>query len=299
MSTSKNKKIESKNLKTNSQFLYYQQDQNNVSFRTDQNNNKKRTNSPPLFKNQDQENEKSKNKNQTNSETLLKSKSSKRRKEIKTDSTLPQTKKKKILKFFRIKKKKTSKKKILRLYKQYKDKQSEGIEANGIKKFFKDLQIDLLNIGALIISWKLNAKVMGMYTKKEFVEGWFKLDCDSLEKMKRKYLQFREEIENDQQVYKQFYYWVFEYGKEEKRQTTMSKETAIVLWEILLRDKFKLFQNWVEFLKSEENKSSVITRDTWKVFWEFVCEINNGWDDYDTTSSWPLLFDRFYSYMKK
>ncbi|KAJ3451249.1 rp42 related [Anaeramoeba flamelloides] len=282
----------------NGRFSDYLEESGNLPFQSDQNETKKRSDSPPLLS---KVLEKNGNKNESKLEDTqkAKTKTKKQPKTITTPKTKKKAKNKKRFNFFKIKKKKPSKKRILRLYKQYKDKKSSDIEAKGIQQFFNDLEIDILDVGALIISWKLDAKVMGMYTKNEFVEGFLNLECDSLEKMKKKYLQIREEIKNDQQVFKQFYNWVFEFGKEETEKRTMSIETAMVLWEILLKEKFNLFQNWIEFLNSGENKATVITRDTWKVFLDLIIEINNGWQNYDLTSSWPLLFDQFYSYMNK
>ncbi|KAJ3430933.1 rp42 related [Anaeramoeba flamelloides] len=282
--------METKNIEKNSWCSAYLQESGNLTFRTYHNETKKRSDSPPLLS---KVLEKNVNKFELKLEDTQKAKTetNKQPKKITTAKT------KKRFKFFQTKKKKPSKRRILRLYKRYKDKKSGDIEAKGIQQFFKDLEIDVLDVGALIVSWKLDAKIMGMYTKSEFVEGFLKLECDSLEKIKTKYFQIREEIENDQQIFKQFYNWVFEFGKEETEKRTMSMETAMILWEIVLKKKFKLFQNWIGFLNSKENKARVITRDTWKVFLDFIDETNNGWENYDLTSSWPLLFDQFYSYM--
>ncbi|KAJ3444772.1 rp42 related [Anaeramoeba flamelloides] len=300
------REMKSNNFEVGKRLLSCSQETGNVSLINDQNKTKTKTktrsDSPPLLKKKMDNNPKGNEIKLEGSQQIKRGSNTKTKKTtllVTPTKTKKKTKTKKRFKFFKIKRKKTSKKKIIRLYKQYKDKKSGDIEAKGIKLFFNDLEIDILDVGALIISWKLNAQLMGMYTEKEFVDGWMNLGCDSLDKMKKKYFEIREEIEHDQQIFKQFYYWVFEFGKEETEKRVMTIGTATILWEILIKDKFTLFQNWIEFLDSDENKSTVITRDTWKVFIDFIHEINNRWENYDLTSSWPLLFDQFYFFMKK
>jgi hypothetical protein len=54
----------------------------------------------------------------------------------------------------------------------------ELMNPEGVTKFFGDLGIDLMDPLTLIISWKLNAKKCGYYSKEEFVSGMGKLNCN-------------------------------------------------------------------------------------------------------------------------
>ncbi|KAJ3443726.1 dcn1-like protein [Anaeramoeba flamelloides] len=67
---------------------------------------------------------------------------------------------------------KKSKKKCKR--KELKGEKSNFIDPEGLQTFFDKIGVDIMDEMALIVSWKLNAKEMGIYTKQEFVENWWK-----------------------------------------------------------------------------------------------------------------------------
>lgn len=57
----------------------------------------------------------------------------------------------------------------------------------------------------------------------------------------------RKELE-DPSKFKAFYQFVFQYSKEPS-QRSLPAETAMALWDILLRGRFALLDAWLEFLK--------------------------------------------------
>lgn len=54
-----------------------------------------------------------------------------------------------------------------------------------MQDLFEVLNIDPLDITALIFAWKLNAKVPFEFTHVEFVNGCIALKADSIEKLKK------------------------------------------------------------------------------------------------------------------
>lgn len=53
-----------------------------------------------------------------------------------------------------------------------------------MQALFEALQVDPLNIIALVFAWKLKAKVPFEFTRTEFVNGCILLNCDSIGKLK-------------------------------------------------------------------------------------------------------------------
>ena len=66
---------------------------------------------------------------------------------------------------------------------------------------------------AIVIAWHLNAVQMGVFTREQFVSGFSKLGCDSLDKIKAQLPVFREELK-DGRKFKEIYLFAFQFGKE-------------------------------------------------------------------------------------
>lgn len=61
----------------------------------------------------------------------------------------------------------------------------DKIGPEGMQALFERLDVDPLNIVALIFAWKLDAKTPFEFTRKEFVDGCAALGCDSISKLRR------------------------------------------------------------------------------------------------------------------
>lgn len=72
--------------------------------------------------------------------------------------------------------------------------------------------IDPNDIVMFILAWHLGATTLGEFTRDEFVEGLTALRIDSIDKLKQKLPSFRAEIKDDR-TFKDFYSFMFEYGK--------------------------------------------------------------------------------------
>ena len=57
------------------------------------------------------------------------------------------------------------------------DTNPDVIGPEGIEKLCMDLQVKPEDIVILVLSWKLNAKVMGIYTLNEWLNGMSDLNC--------------------------------------------------------------------------------------------------------------------------
>lgn len=86
--------------------------------------------------------------------------------------------------------------------------------------------------GILIIAWKLNAKDKKAweFSREAFVGGWSLESCFNIDTMKKKLKLWRDELKQDAR-FKSFYWFVFDYLKEDR--TILTMEEVGVLFEIM------------------------------------------------------------------
>jgi hypothetical protein len=112
-------------------------------------------------------------------------------------------------------------KKIENLFEKYANKETNVIDAEGMAKFFQDLGLDPNNdILTFVIAWQFEAHSMAVFTKEEFVEGMKRLRCESIADLKKKFDDLRALLFDDQ-AFKQFYMFVFDYCKTEPQQKVL------------------------------------------------------------------------------
>jgi len=110
---------------------------------------------------------------------------------------------------------------------------------------------------------------------------------------KKKCQSWRDELKN-QAKFKQFYNFVFDYLKEEKKILTMEEATTV--WEMLgVSDKWPLYRQWAEFVKDKKS----ISRDTWRLFLNFIEQYPKDVSTYDADSCWPSVLDEFVDFVNK
>jgi len=184
--------------------------------------------------------------------------------------------------------------KIEELFQQFKDSE-DAIMFNGMEKMIKALGVDPNDVVMFILAWQIGASTLGEFTRQEFVEGMTTLKCDSMQKLRDKLPAFRAEIV-DTQSFKEFYSFMFDYGKPEN-QKCLELDVAIELWKMLLKDRFRFLNVWCNFL-SENHPGRGITKDTWSLLLEFTKQINSDMSNYDSEGAWPVLIDEFVEYAK-
>jgi len=196
-------------------------------------------------------------------------------------------------------------KELEKLYEKYKSvglslsESGDGedvIKGGGLLEYSQDLGItEDRDPGLLIVSWKLNVahEKCWEFTRDEFVGGWSIHGCSNLPAMKKKLANWREELKQNSK-FKQFYYYVFDYLKEDKK--ILGMEEATTVWDMLgMNERWPLFGKWLAYLSGKK----AISRDTWRLFYNFIEQYPKDIQNYDTDGCWPSMIDEFVEYAKK
>jgi len=172
------------------------------------------------------------------------------------------------------------------------------ITETGMEQFLSDIGADPNDIVTLILAWQLGAKTLGTFTKKEFIEGLATLRCDSLQKIKEVLPSLRAEIADDQ-AFKEFYFWIFDYSKEEKA-NNLAYDVSLELWRLLLKDRFTHLDLWFQYLETLHKDKGLkgIGRDTWQLLLTFSRTVDAKMSNYDSDGAWPLIVDDFVDFAK-
>jgi len=152
--------------------------------------------------------------------------------------------------------------------------------------------VTLDDVMTLVVSWQLKATEVGKFTQEEFVLGFKRLGCTSIEDIKKKVIALRNDLK-DEKSFKEFYLFVFDYAKGPSEQKkVLELDYAVAMWQTVLAGRFKLLDQWVKFLQEQHKRP--ISRDTWALLWEFA---KTKLENYDASEAWPVLIDEFVDYM--
>jgi len=183
--------------------------------------------------------------------------------------------------------------KIDSLFESYRDRGSDVIGGEGgMDRFFTDLGVDQEDVLTLIIAWQFKASTLGEFTRNEWREGLTYWKCDDTPKLKEKLPAFRALI-TEQQNFKEFYNFVFQYGKDTKTKG-LDLNMAIELWKLILKDRFHYLDLWIEFL--QKNRKHSISKDEWALLLDFANSIAADMSNYNAEEAWPVLIDEFVEY---
>lgn len=190
--------------------------------------------------------------------------------------------------------------KLEKLYEKYAT--GDSISEEKLGQFFQDVGVDPASATTFGVAWQLKAKNFGEFSKKEFVDGFAALGCDTIEKMKTECARLDTSLKNDRRTFKEFYRWLFDFIKDEGDRKTIDADIALDMWNIVLPLHFPLLSSWISFIRAnnEKNKYKIISKDVWEQVFELAKEVKPDFSNYDENEgAWPVILDEFVEYQKK
>ncbi|KAI6191666.1 Defective in cullin neddylation protein [Aphelenchoides bicaudatus] len=175
------------------------------------------------------------------------------------------------------------------------DTREPRIGPNGMQRLLNDLNIDPSSLNALVLAWKLRAKIQCEFSHDEFRNGLREMKVDSLDKLRNQVFQWPEELDN-RDAFRSLYQFTFHYAKSAATRF-LEVETAILYWTLLFQNKDERVPQWVEFLRREKQRG--VSQDTWNLFLSFLISTDMDYSNFDFAGAYPTLIDGFVEYAKQ
>jgi len=190
--------------------------------------------------------------------------------------------------------------KVRKLFDKYADSEDKEIMSEeGTIQFFKDVGVSPDGHETLAIAWLLNSTEMGLFQRKEFVDGFAGQGCTTIQEIKGVIKGKISSLGTESQ-FRQFYKWVFQHVKEDEKKKTIPINLATQLWKIVLGSKQKdlpLLEKWLAWCEQAED-FKVVNRDVWEQVYDFLKETKTL-NSYDDSGAWPVQVDEFIEWAKE
>eukprot|EP00386_Alphamonas_edax_P011120 GDKI01035412.1.p1 GENE.GDKI01035412.1~~GDKI01035412.1.p1 ORF type:complete len:259 (+),score=100.28 GDKI01035412.1:128-904(+) len=182
------------------------------------------------------------------------------------------------------------------VYRQYKDPTDEAVTGDGVLKLCEDIGVEPVDPVILVFCCHCKAREMGRFTKDELVAGMTKLGVDSVEGLKGKVGEMRQEL-LDKKKAKDVYTFTFAFSLDAGAKN-LPVEVATEYWKMLLTPHFPLLPQWLEFVESREKKN-MISKDTWMMLFDLATTVSPDLSNYDPDGAWPVMIDEFVEWLNK
>ena len=93
------------------------------------------------------------------------------------------------------------------------DRDVNEISIDGTLKFCEDLDVNPEDVVLLAVAYELKSPGVGTFPKEGWVEGWKKLQCDSIPKIKAQLAQLNSKLANDTEYLQAVYNFTFDFAK--------------------------------------------------------------------------------------
>lgn len=182
--------------------------------------------------------------------------------------------------------------KLAPLWAKFAGSGSDIMDIDGTISFVQNLGIALEDEAVLAVAYELSAPSVGIFKRAEWLDGWGRLGCDSLEKMRTEVAQLARRMHEDKAYFERVYRFVFRYNLE-KGHRFLPLETTLAYWSLLLVPRFpKTAPAWINFVAGTNRP---VSSDNWNMTLPFLeyAETDPGFTQYDETAAWPAIMDDF------
>lgn len=179
------------------------------------------------------------------------------------------------------------------------------IGINGTSTLLEELEIDISDVGALVLSEVVQSPSLGNITREGWMQGWTEYGVDTLPKMRNVVLQRRSQLATDLEVLKSVYNHTFVLGLQE-RQKALPLDVATAFWRLIfVAPSFEWgtaqtpwLDWWIEY--NEEKVKKAVNKDLWKQTLTFAVKTvqDDSLSFWNEESSWPSIIDEFVGWVR-
>ena len=129
---------------------------------------------------------------------------------------------------------KFDRKKIDQLWANYADSRDPTkMNLEQLLRFIKDLKFEPSDREILILCWKMSASKQGELQRTEFTNGCQELQCDTLDKLRDRIKQLNEDIESDNEKFKQLYGYTFNFARSSTSMKNLDVQPGMIVSSIM------------------------------------------------------------------
>eukprot|EP00904_Undaria_pinnatifida_P001651 jgi/Undpi1/11487/HiC_scaffold_30.g13784.m1 len=172
------------------------------------------------------------------------------------------------------------------------ESEEDSMLDDGIQTFYTELGVDTQDLVVLLISWKMEAAEMCVYTREEWRRGMSALGVSTTRQLRHKLDELREEVADQRSpAFQQFYMFCFDYAKERAKKS-IELDVCLSVWDlVLVGSEFPLVKEFSDFLRGA--KVPVVTKDMWAQTLVFFCSVDADLSNFEVGDAWPVVVDDF------
>ena len=106
------------------------------------------------------------------------------------------------------------------------DRDIDEISIDGTIKFCEDLSVNPEDVALLAVAYELKSPGVGAFPKEGWVDGWKRLQCDSIPKIKAQLAQLNSKLANDTEYLQAVYNYTFNFAKSEGQRSIREFSTG-------------------------------------------------------------------------
>jgi len=169
----------------------------------------------------------------------------------------------------------------------------EYIKGQGLLDLNSTLgQVQPLDPHFLIFAWKLNCRTQWECHKDEFMTSLALEGASTREDMIRVFNKWMLDTQQDEEIYRSWYAFVYEYLKANQA-TVLAPDEAVMAWTITrIPQRWSVFPKWEEYIKSGKSVKGV-NADTWMMLLGLIEKVGDDVNKFDEADCWPSVIEEF------
>eukprot|EP00727_Mastigamoeba_balamuthi_P007656 m51a1_g3510 hypothetical protein (235) ;mRNA; f:871570-872688 len=164
-----------------------------------------------------------------------------------------------------------------------------------VGKLCEDVGVSPEDVSVLVLSYHLNARAMGYFTRDEWLAGLQRLRVETLAQLRACVKGLAAQLD-DAETFRKVFRFAFLWSRERDCKV-IDLQTADGLLALLMDGRSCHATPFREFLKEQASYKGV-NLDQWTSFLEFTQVVSKDYTGYDESGAWPVMLDEFVAWSR-